>query len=105
MPELIAQETRKARKPHRCDYCGEMIEKGEVYEYATLKFDGIYHWSNHVRCGKIAQKIWDYADPDEGMTADDYTETCQEVCQTFICPDCGVRGMRKRRKFLHKADG
>lgn len=87
MVEEISKCVRKARKPHRCDYCGETIEKGERYQIATLKFDGeLYNWRNHERCGRIAAEIWDFIDPDEGMSEDDFCEGCQEICRTFICP-------------------
>ena len=39
---------RKARKPHRCCECGDIIEPGQVYEYATACFD--YSWSDWKTC-------------------------------------------------------
>ena len=30
----------------------------------------------------------DYADPDKGMTEEDFYTACSEFCRTFICPDC-----------------
>lgn len=36
----------------------------------------------------MASAIWDYCEPDEGMSDQDFMDGCQEVCQRFICPDC-----------------
>lgn len=89
MNELIERKDRKARKDHRCDLCGGIIKKGEVYEWSKSIYDGtFYEWSNHINCGKVSAAIWDYVDPDEGMTEDQFLDGCQEVCQCFICPDC-----------------
>lgn len=32
--------SRKARKDHRCTYCGEAIQRGEVYSEQTGVWDG-----------------------------------------------------------------
>lgn len=89
MYENLGTVVRKARKPHKCDWCGRNIEKGEQYEYQKFVFDGdIYDWKTHLACSRVASAIWDYVDPDEGMTAEEFMEGCQEVCQRFICPDC-----------------
>lgn len=89
MPEILQEQDRKANRPHACSYCGCTIEKGEVYEWAKLKFEGrIYEWKNHKKCGYIASQLWEYADPDDGMTEDDFTDACRNFCRTFICPDC-----------------
>lgn len=47
----IQRCTRKARKPHRCIWCGEMIVAGECYEYERSVFEGdpqSNHW--HLEC-------------------------------------------------------
>ena len=31
MAEIISTKCRKARKPHTCDYCGELINPGETF--------------------------------------------------------------------------
>ena len=88
MPELISQKERKARKPHTCDYCGETINSGETYNHAVLRLDDIYTWDSHLRCIFIATALWDFVDPDNGMTSEDFHEACSEFCKRFICPDC-----------------
>ncbi len=88
MCELLTQCERKARKRHKCDYCGAYIEPGEVYNYATLKYDGIYDWKSHKECSYIVSELWNYMDPDGGVTDEDFQNACGEFCDTFICPDC-----------------
>jgi len=89
VPEILAQRDRTAAKCHRCDYCGEVIQKGEVYDWAKLIFDGrIYEWKAHKKCASIASDLWDYADPTEGMSEDDFQEACAGFCRAFVCPDC-----------------
>lgn len=85
----LDHKNRKARKQKKCDYCGETIKVGKVYDWSKYVYDGnIYEWRCHLECAAIASEIWDYADPDEGMTEDLFQDTCREVCQTFVCPDC-----------------
>ena len=88
--ECLDRSDRKARKPHSCDYCGEAIEKGEVYDWSKHIYDGQhYEWHCHKRCALIAREIWDYVDPDDlGMSEDDFMDGCLEICQRFVCPDC-----------------
>lgn len=88
MPEILSESKRKARKLHTCNYCGDSIQKGETYDYAKLKTDYLYEWKNHEKCGFVAGELWDYIDPDDGMTESDFQEGCQEFCKAFICPDC-----------------
>ena len=89
MVETIEHLNRKARKPYSCDYCGQTIEKGEVYDYYKGKFDGyLFDWHSHLSCQRVADAIWNYCDPDDGMDEDQFQDGCCEVCQRFICPDC-----------------
>ena len=89
MPEILAERERKAAKCHTCSYCGEVIQKGEVYDWAKLEFDGrLYEWKSHKRCSLIASELWSYIDPDNGMTAEDFDEGCTAFCRAFICPGC-----------------
>ena len=44
-------EIRKARKPHRCTYCGEAINAGDTYAYQTGNWDGRWFESKmHDEC-------------------------------------------------------
>lgn len=49
--EFWHEETRKARKPHRCDACRETIAKGDQYTYQSGKYDGEF-FDDHMcrRC-------------------------------------------------------
>lgn len=89
MQALIEQKNVKARKPYKCDYCGRIIVKGEVHDWQKYIYDGsFYEWRCHLSCARVASAIWEYVDPDEGMSDQDFMDGCQEVCQRFICPDC-----------------
>lgn len=89
MPELISSKERVARKDHVCSYCGGTIHRGETYYWDKLKCDGLlYDWKSHKKCSSIASRLWDYIDPDDGMTADDFHYGCSEFSRAFICPDC-----------------
>ena len=52
MTETIKELHPVARKPHRCDWCGGIIEKGEEYVRNTLKYDNEapYDWCSHKDC-------------------------------------------------------
>ncbi len=89
MYQNLTHKDVTARKEHRCDWCGEVIHKGEKYHYESFIFDGDFcDWHSHLACSRVVSAIWDYADPDEGMSADQFDESCYEVCRKFICPDC-----------------
>ena len=88
MPYIISDKEIMAKVPHTCDYCGGAILPGEKYSKSVLKNGDIYTWNSHVKCHSIAQDLWDYADPSDGMTADDFQEACSDFCRMFICKDC-----------------
>jgi hypothetical protein len=89
VPELISVSTQKARKNHRCNLCNRVIEKGETYRRQFIKDSGdTYSFKEHDKCGEIANYLWAYIDPDEGMTEESFTEGCGYYCQTFVCPHC-----------------
>jgi hypothetical protein len=55
----------KARKPHQCDLCFEMIEKGSIYDKRTGAGDG-QMWTMHMHpeCHKYEQSPERPVDPD-----------------------------------------
>jgi hypothetical protein len=84
----IKHKVVKARKEHQCDFCGHKISKGEKYDYSLNKGDDgdLYHWRSHVHCAELCSAIWDYVDPDDGMTYDDFNNGVHELITTFYCP-------------------
>lgn len=84
----ITHKVVKARKEHRCDFCGHKISKGEKYDYSVNKGDGgdLYQWHSHVHCAELCSAMWNYVDPDNGMTYDDFNNGVQELMTTFYCP-------------------
>ena len=51
---VISDDKRKARKRHVCNFCGEFIEVGEIYNIQTIKDDDIYVWKSHGICYEFA---------------------------------------------------
>jgi len=89
MPKLISYSTRKARKIHKCGLCNNDIATGELYRRHFLKYEGqVYSFKEHDICGEIASCLWNFIDPNEGMTEEDFQEGCQEYCSRFVCPLC-----------------
>lgn len=88
MSELINTSERKARNPHVCNYCGNIITKGETYTRYVCRDDDIYTWNTHKKCDFIAKELWEYIEPDDGMTGDDFQNGVASFCRQFICPSC-----------------
>ena len=77
----------KARKNHVCDLCGCVIQKGETYEHQVNMQDGrVYDFRAHLHCQELSSAIWNYVDPDEGMTLDYFQDAVQTLAYTFFCP-------------------
>ena len=89
MPEVISKSNPKARKQYECMLCGGTINKGEIYDRQVCKYDGeIYSFISHKQCNEISSMLWNYIDPDEGMTSEDFQEGIGYYCYQFICPHC-----------------
>ena len=41
-----------------------------------------------MECNDVANILWEYIDPYEGMTEDDFYNGCRDFCRVFICKDC-----------------
>ena len=56
MSYTLLEETKpKARKPHRCIWCGERIEVGEIYRREKSIYDGNmqdHKW--HIECDEAS---------------------------------------------------
>ena len=85
--EMLTQCFRKARKRYSCGFCGRTIEKGERYkEQRCIGDGGPYVFRSHERCQRVSNAIWDYVDPDNGMTQDEFCDAVNELMSTFFCP-------------------
>jgi len=50
---LGERDVKAARKPHRCIWCGELIEVGSPYTYERSIFEGEAHSNHwHLECLK-----------------------------------------------------
>jgi hypothetical protein len=89
MPDVISSCTHKARKEHQCQLCNRKINAGEEYDRQVNKFDGtVYTFKSHKQCSEISSHLWNYIDPDEGMTDEDFIEGVGSYCYNFVCPEC-----------------
>lgn len=55
MMDFYNQKHAKARKSHKCEFCGKEIIPGETYSYESGKFDGgenkqLNILSNVIKC-------------------------------------------------------
>lgn len=66
---------RKARKEHRCDWCGSLIEQGEVYFY-DVRADGadMYTFKAHIACLGFVAGV--NINDDDGMGIDSNRFEC-----------------------------
>ncbi len=58
MWEIISSELRKARKPHKCIWCGQAVVAGSTYRYERVRGpDGMdfNHW--HLECDEAHREI------------------------------------------------
>jgi hypothetical protein len=76
----LSDRTPTARKPHRCDWCGDRIEPGTKYRRTThLGPDGLYEWIQCPPCGPLVSPAFDWAGwPDDGLTDDELHEWATE---------------------------
>lgn len=77
--EIISEGYRKARKNHKCDWCGSNIFKGEIYRDSDIsRDDEIYNWKSCDHCKNMVSKMWEewgYMNNGEGLNDthfDDY---------------------------------
>lgn len=73
----------KAIKEHRCNWCSQTIQIGEVYEKQTVFEDGsAYTWKNHKRCDELTSKLKMFQDKNgEGLSEDEF---CDNVIEYYM---------------------
>ena len=77
--ETISTKEVKARKQHKCNWCGCKINIGTIYTTSFCVHDvDTYTWKNHIHCEEIASKLkmFDYAD--YGVDEENFQETIRE---------------------------
>ena len=90
MPEILDEKDRKARKEHRCNFCGLPINKGNMYNRQVAKIDDVYTWKSHLHCNEIASRLNMYEDCwDEGVTTDNF----HEIVTNYVCETLGLGRM------------
>ena len=58
--ELISDTRPKAKKAHKCAWCGEEIPVGEIHRHEVSKYCGDFQnhrW--HLECDEAAKKSFD----------------------------------------------
>ena len=83
-PQLLREQTPKARKPHRCKCCYATVQTEEIYQRQTYVHDGrLFDWVTCNGCAAITNWVWAWApemDREEfGIGADDYTLWAEET--------------------------
>lgn len=77
--EVWNERTKKARKPHKCTGCGEVIAASHRYRHTTTIFDGCVSVYKHcLRCAAIVDALKDRLDP-ERFTEETLFLNCGEV--------------------------
>ena len=74
---------RKARKNHKCDWCGLTILKGEIYEIQAIFDSGTaFSWKNHIACSELATSLnmFNY-NCGEGLSHNDF---CDHIVEFYV---------------------
>ena len=89
MLEILSTSKPKAAIEHICDYCGGIINKGEIYNKANLKYDGeFYTWKNHIKCGNLANDLNMFDDLwTDGLTSEDFGDNVQDFLNNNLPED------------------
>lgn len=93
---ILSTKYPKARKTHKCNYCGLDIEKGEVYQKdAMISGDsGFYQWKSHVKCHELARHLKMFENYDDGVTDSDFQEEISENFRDLFPNDINTKEWR-----------
>ncbi len=87
MMEFYNRMYLKARKPHKCEFCGRTIERGEKYSRETGKYDGDFFCRKLcIPCERMLSKFCLDTNEDEfcwWQVNDWLSDTHCEECEHF----------------------
>ena len=90
MVEVIRTKAiKKARKEHKCSYCGRNIKIGDSYRRSLLKIDEPYTWNECKYCEVVAGEITSsgfFVSDGDGFSREDFSEAVQELHEAFCKP-------------------
>lgn len=90
----VNESIRKAAKEYSCIYCGNPIHRGEKYHMSTHGCENnkkLCVWRCHQKCHDLAMAIWDFVNPCDDMSPDEFHNGLRKVANMFICSDCPNR--------------
>ncbi len=93
----LKQTCPKAKKEHRCNWCGEKIQVGETYHRSTYAYNGlVYDFLCHKECLAIADELFarEY-DDDEGLTENVFRDGVSDLAFEGNCSGCPFKGHDK----------
>jgi hypothetical protein len=77
--ETLDSKIRTAKKEHKCDFCGGIINAGEKYDWQKIVSDGeLYEWKAHCSCSAIASELDMYERCDNELNANAFQECIDE---------------------------
>lgn len=89
--ETLTDEIRTARKQHRCNWCGNPIQKGEKYRHC-VNVDGgfLWHFKEHLRCNEIFEAFYkkEKPNPEECTQYFFEEEAVEELVAYGMCKEC-----------------
>ena len=111
MPTTLSDSQPKARKAHRCSWCGDYILPGEKYNRASLVDGGdFWCWKSHISCDKLFHaldklKYLDGYYPEE-LTSDAFQDAVQRWAEDNGIDDVAFSGLvgQVKRELLRELD-
>ena len=89
--DILKKTKPIARKQHRCEFCGGIIQVGEKYDKQTIVDGYIYDFKTHERCEKVAIELDMYDDHcycDDGLTQEEFEENINDYVREHHYDEC-----------------